>query len=1163
MLKTFYPFRRKHNRFLWFHTCLLALACTLGSWTSKSYAQIDLQKPVSFQIENKSLRQALRVISTETKIQIAFASNLPLDQKISVQARNEPLQDVLSRLLKPLALSYRVVAEHIIIEQPLPRASPPVGAAAQTVTGTVTDTKTNEGLPGVNVLVKGTSIGTQTDVQGRYQIAVPEGSAVLVFTFVGYSAQEITVGSQATINVQLASDAKALGDVVVVGYGAQNSRDVTTAIARVKADAIKDLPVTGVDKALTGKVAGVQVLETSGAPGSGINIRVRGTNSISASNEPLYVVDGIPLSNDVESGVSNRRVNPLNMINTTDIESIEILKDASSTAIYGSRGANGVVLITTKRGTTGKLVFNYDSYYGLQQTTKKIKMLDAYQYAELARDAHNNTYLGFLRTSGKTGSVDDTEAQRIAKGARANSEFLLIPQTLPYLAGTPGLTNTDWQDAIFRNAPMQSHTISASGGSEVARYFVSGNYLDQQGVVIGSDFKKIGSKISIDINYKRLKTGINFLPTYSTYSNIATEGRFRDGNVVSTALQALPIFPVYNADGSFNYDNNTLGYASANPINPVALATLREDNLKQIQLLGNVYAEYSIFKDLSYRVSLGSTFNNFRRNFFRPSTLPTEGRSGASVPSGESNTRSIYNWLVENIATYNKSFGDHTLTALAGFTAQKERDESTQLAGNFPNDLVKTFNSSVTPTIYQSSINEWSLLSYLSRAQYGYKGRYLVSAAVRADGSSRFGPDNKYGYFPSASVGWVVSEEPFMQHVPAISTLKLRASYGISGNFKIGNYEYIGRLRADNYVAGVNEGTLAIGFAPATADNSRLGWEKTAQQNVGLDVGFLKNTFALTVDVYNSNTSDLLLNVPVPEISGLSFLRQNIGKVNNKGIEVSLSTNHQFGAFHLTNSANISANRNRVVDLGGVSQLPLVTLDGGLRYITKVGEPIGSYYTLVKEGVYTQAQIDDPSVPKASNSRAGDFRFKDVNGDGKIDTNDASITGNYNPAYSFGLSSSLEFKGFDFSAIVQGVQGNQVVNLNKRYYASMESYGNNASNALNRWLSNDQPGDGQTQRANRSATGLTSSTSTYHVEDASYVRVRNLTLGFTLPDATSTKLLIKKVRVYATAQNPFSFTKYSGYNPEVSNLNDPQTPGLDYGTYPLAKSFLLGVHVTF
>ena len=518
---------------------------------------------------------------------------------------------------------------------------------------------------------------------------------------------------------------------------------------------------------------------------------------------------------------------------------------------------------------------------------------------------------------------------------------------------------------------------------------------------------------------------------------------------------------------------------------------------------------------------------------------------------------------IENTLNYKKTFRKHNLSALAGYSAQKERDEATFMSGIFPNDLVQTFNSSVTPTTFQTSINEWSLISYLSRIQYSFAGKYLLTGTIRADGSSRFGLNNKFGYFPSVSAGWIVSEENFLKNSKAISSLKLRASYGVSGNFKIGNYEPVARLVADNYVFGVNEGTQNVGFRPTNAENNKLGWEKTQQIDVGVDASFFQNKLNLTVDYYNSNTSDLLLNLPVPEISGFSFLRQNIGKVNNKGLEITVSSNHQLGALKMNNSINYSTNKNVVTDLGGLSQLPLVNLAGGLSYITKVGEPIGSYFTLVKEGVYSQAQIDDPTIPKAPNSAAGDFRFKDVNGDGKIDTNDKDIVGNYAPDFTFGFSSNLEYKNFDFSLSLQGVQGNEVVNLNKRHYDSGESFGGNSITVLNRWISDAQPGDGQTARANRNQTGLSSSTSTYHVEDASYVRIRSITLGYKIPSTITKKLNISNARIYVSTVNPYTFTKYSAYNPETSNSNDPQQPGTDYGTYPLAKSYTLGLHINF
>jgi len=1140
------------------------------SWANIAKAQSILNQEVSIQMNGAKIKSVLSMIEKSVDVKFSYSPQvIQAGHRVTLDAKKVSLGEVLKMILTPNQIKYTVVGNQIILtaqaslpqKEPIPNEEKIDQNVGLEVKGQVIDAENNMPLPGVTVLVKGTSKGANTNSKGEYSTEVPNEKSVLIFSFVGYISQEVIVGNRTQINIGLRTDTKALNEVVVVGYGEQNARDVTTSVGQIKASAIKDMAALGLDKALTGKLAGVQVLETSGAPGSGINIRVRGTNSISAGNEPLYVVDGIPLSNDVENGVGGRRVNPLNMINTADIETVEVLKDASSASIYGSRGANGVVLITTKKGKTGKPSFSYDAYYGTQQVTKKIKMLDAYQWSKMAYDARTNTYLDFLKVNKRTGSASDNNDQRIANGLKANGD-LPIPATFPYLNDTPNLTNTDWQDQIFRNAPLQSHTLSVSGGTDNVRYFASGNYLNQDGVVVGSGFQKFGGKFNLDVTSGKLRAGINVIPTVSTYDNIATEGRWTDENVVSTALISLPIYPAYNPDGSFNFDNAILGYNSAQAINPIALATVKKDKVQQTQLLANFYTEYSITNDLKYKLSVGATLNNFDRNFFRPSTLPFAGVLVAR-PRGEKNTRNITNWLIENTLNYKKTFGKHNLSALAGYSAQKERDESTFMSGIFPNDLVQTFNSTVTPTTFQTSINEWSLISYLSRIQYGFAGKYLLTGTVRADGSSRFGLNNKFGYFPSVSAGWIVSEENFLKNSKSISSLKLRASYGVSGNFKIGNYEPVARLVADNYVFGVNEGTQSVGFRPTNAENNKLGWEKTQQIDVGVDASFFQNKLNLTVDYYNSNTSDLLLNLPVPEISGFSFLRQNIGKVNNKGLEITVSTNHQLGALKMNNSINYSMNRNVVTDLGGLSQLPLVNQAGGLSYITKVGQPIGSYFTLVKEGVYSQAQIDDPTIPKAPNSAAGDFRFKDVNGDGKIDTNDKEIVGNYAPDFTFGFSSNLEYKNFDFNLSLQGVQGNKVVNLNKRHYDSGESFGGNSITVLNRWISDTQPGDGQTARANRNQTGLSSSTSTYHVEDASYVRIRSITLGYKIPNTITKKLNISNARIYVSTVNPYTFTKYSAYNPETSNSNDPQQPGTDYGTYPLAKSYTVGLHINF
>lgn len=1038
---------------------------------------------------------------------------------------------------------------------------------AQTVlTGTVTDAATGEALAGATVQVKATNVGATSDAAGRYRLSVPTGTAspVLVFSFIGYQPAEVTVGNRSVVDARLTAGDNALNEVVVVGYGVQNRRDITTAIGSVRARDLANQPVTSFDQALTGKIAGVQVLQTSGAPGAALAVRVRGVGSISAGNDPLYVIDGIPLSRDTKfaTGSTNTQfpdnpINVLSTINTDDIESIEVLKDASAAAIYGSRGSNGVVLLTTKHGRDGKTVVSYDGYGGAQQVTKKLDLLNAYEYATLNAEGRNNAYLD--RNPGA--SINDPTDVR-QKGVGAPST-VIPPQIVPYLNGQPGLTDTDWQGAIFRTAPIQNHTLSISGGNPNVRYYVSGNYFDQRGVVINSGFKRYSARANVDIKSGRLSVGFNFNPTYARHDLIKGEGPYLGEGVVGLAVQIPPIWPVYNPDGTYNFDGNGWGYGTTSLLNPVALAKEVSDKLSQLRLLGNTYIQYELAKGLTYRLNLGADLNSFQRDYYRPSILEIRDRKGPSVPTGFSRAQQFVDWLVENTLNYNRTIGQHNFSALAGFTAQKDRRTANELtATNFPNDLVQTLNAGQV-TAGSSDIQEWSLLSYLGRVQYDYGGKYLLSAAVRADGSSRFGANNRWGYFPSVSAGWNVTQESFARGSTWLSDLKVRGSYGLTGNFQIPNYGSVSLLNYQNYVLGAE--TIVSGLAPGNSANPNLRWEKTAMLDVGFDAGFFRNRLNLTVDYYNANTSDLLLNVPVPRASGFSTELQNIGKVNNQGFEFTLGTRQTFGRVGWTASANLSTNRNRVRALGPSGD-PIIVSGGvaGAQYITQIGHPIGEYYTMVVNGVFkNQAEVD--AYPHTATTKPGDFRFVDVNGDGKIDfSSDRTTTGSYFPKYIFGFTSNLTYRGFDLGVAVQGVQDNKILNLIRRYIYNEEGNGNQFRGALLRWQSETSPGDGLHNRANRLQTGSNGEISTWHIEDGSYVRIRTLTLGYSLPTALLTRLRLSRARIYVSAQNPFTFTKYSGFNPEVSSRPDSAlSPGEDYGTYPLPRTTSVGLNLSF
>ena len=1038
--------------------------------------------------------------------------------------------------------------------------------AQTTITGSVTDGASGEVLAGSTVQLKGTNAGATTDARGQYRISIPTNAAgpMLVFSFIGYQPLDVAVGNRSVVDVKLTASENALGEVVVVGYGVQNRRDITTAIGSVKARDIANQPVTSFDNALAAKIAGVQVLQTSGAPGAALQVRVRGTGSISAGLDPLYVIDGVPLSRDTKFATGSTSTqfpdNPINVlstINTDDIESIEVLKDASAAAIYGSRGSNGVVLLTTKRGKEGKTTISYDSYVGFQQVNKKLDLLNAYEYATLNAEAKNAAYLD----RNPTGRATDANDVR-NRGVGAPST-LIPPQVTPYLSGQSGLTNTDWQDEIFRSAPIQNHTLSISGGSANVRYYLSGNYFDQQGIVINSGFKRYSARANVDIKSGRLTVGFNLNPTYAHHDLIKAEGPFLADGVIGLAVQIAPIWPVYNANGSYNFDANGWGFGATSILNPVAIANEVSDKLNQLRLLGNAYAQYDITKGLSYRLNIGADVNNFQRDYYRPSTVEIRDRKGPSIPTGFSRTQNYVDWLVEHTLNYNRSFGPHTVTGLAGFSAQKDRRTASELtATNFPNDLVQTLNAGQV-TAGSSDVQEWSLLSYIGRAQYDYNGKYLVSAAVRADGSSRFGAANRWGYFPSVSAGWNISQESFLKSSSWLSDLKLRASYGLTGNFQIPNYGSVSLLNYQNYVLGPE--TIVSGLAPGNSANDKLRWEKTAMLDIGFDANFFRNRLNITADYYNANTSDLLLNVPVPRASGYSTELQNIGKVNNRGFELSIGTQQTFGRLGWTANANIATNRNEVKALGASGD-PIIVSGGvaGAQFITRIGEPIGQYWTMQYDGVFkNQAEVD--AYPKTATTRPGDFRFIDTNGDKRIDfSSDRAVTGSYFPKYTFGFTTRFTYAGFDLGTTIQGVQGNKIMNLIRRYIYNSEGNGNQFRGALDRWQSEANPGSGLVNRANRLSTGSNGEISTWHIESGSYVRIRTITLGYSIPTAVLQRLRVSRARIYASMQNPFTFTKYSGYNPDVSARPDNAlSQGEDYGTYPLARTTSIGINLSF
>ena len=1122
---------------------LLAAVLLVASVTAVSAQQVTVK------LRQVKLVQVLDEISRQTGY--AFYHSRPTvdpDRIVSLDVTDTKLETALDRLFSGTQIGYEIKNQKIYLT-----AKPAVSAPSlqpRTVKGTVTDAA-GEPVIGATVVVKGTTKGASTGLDGGFALDVtPED--VLVVSYIGYDTQEIPVGSRTSFDIQLREEATTLDDVVVIGYGAVKKRDVSTAISSIKAEDIANQPITDFRQSMAGKMPGVQVMQTGGDPEGNVMVRVRGISSATAGNDPLYIVDGVPM----ENGLSN--------LNTNDIESMEVLKDASSAAIYGSRGSNGVILITTKKGKSETIQVTYDGYYGIEQVSKKIDLMNAYQYAQVSKEAHDAAYL------------DQYPGGTAPNGDRPESYMNYPVELVPYLNGEPGLTDTDWQDAIFRTASTTSHNIAISGKGKHVNYFISGNYYYKEGVIINSDFERYSFRMNLDGKYKNFKYGVNFSPSYSKSNKVNASGDYNSGGIVQSALTSCPIWPIYNEDGTFNFQGNgywRIGtdYQHNEILNPVALATLQSEVIDRMSMTGRAFLGYDICKGLSFQTSFGGSFYGAIDNKYRSSELPLRGKAyydAPSNPEGYSSAGFYFNWLIENQLTYDRTFGDHSLNVILVQSAQKETYKTLNVtATDYPNDQNQTIGGG-TVSDGDSKTEQWSLASYLARVQYNYKGKYMLSAAIRADGSSRFGKNNRWGYFPSASAAWRISGEPFFQNAEAlswISDLKIRASYGQTGNFQIGNYRHLATMSGDDYILGTGSGSLVSGYKPSDVENPDLTWEKTSMFNVGADLSLLGGYFNLTAEYYYANTTDMLLEVPIPHLTGYSTTLMNIGKVNNRGWELSATSQHSYAnGISYSLNANWAKNTNEVKALGA-NDTPIIqsgSVDHAY-YITKVGEPIGSYYLLVQDGIFRNEE-DLKAYPHVSTAQPGDFRFVDVDGDGEIDLEkDRTIVGNYMPDFTYGFGGSFGYRGLDFSVAFQGVHGNEILNLNRRYLDNMEGNTNGTTVAFNRWKSPTEIGDGNTNRANRKQTGNNTRTSTWHVEDGSYLRLQNIALGYTLPAKWTRKFYVEKLRIYVSAQNLVTWTDYSGYNPEVSNRTSALTPGEDYGTYPLAKTYMVGLNITF
>lgn len=998
-------------------------------------------------------------------------------------------------------------------------------AQSNRITGTVLD---KDGFPLVSTSVEevGAQNYTTTDFDGNFSLSSKQELPItLKFTMVGFKTQNIQLYeiNEDPLTIILKSD-NLLDEVVIIGYGSQKKGDLTGAVGSVSQELIEQQPVSSLDRAIQGAVAGVQVTQTSGQPGGGVSIRVRGGGSIQGGNEPLYVVDGFPIYNSSSSAgiTSGGDVNALSSINPSDIESIDILKDASATAIYGSRGANGVIIITTKRGKSNKSQITLESSYGLQSLRKKLDLLDAKEFASLRNDAlfDSNPSLG------PNQYLSQAEIDQLGSGV-------------------------DWQDAAFRVAPIQQYQLSILGGTSDVKYSVSGGYFKQDGILIDTDFKRWSTRVNLDIKAtEKLKVGLSFTGN-STNSNIAANPSQGLASSIVTALLSMPpTASIYEADGSYTLRNPYENIIS----NPIATLRQRVNESNGIRLLGTTFAEYSILDNLVFKTSFGLDLNNTKENSFIPSTL-YEG----SLVNGQANigVRNSHSLLNENTLTYTENFNNHSLNVLAGYTTQVFKSDIVRAGSSqFVSNAFEynSLQSGSTPNISFSNRAEWSLVSYLARVNYNYDDRYFLTSSIRTDGSSRFGKNNKWGYFPSVGAAWKISNESFFSPLSnKITDLKLRASFGSTGNQEIGVYQSLSTLTNANYLFGNN---LVTGFTPQGIANDNLGWETTNQFDIGLDLGFFDNKLLFSVDGYYKKTKDLLLNVELPWTSGYATSLQNFGSVENKGIELSVNSVNFDGDFSWDTNFNISFNRNKLLSLGDLAEDSFISGD----YIVKVGQPLGTFYGTVTDGILQTGEEATKGVFTGNaNPKAGDRLYKDINGDGQFTTAaDRTIIGNAQPDYIFGITNNFKWKDFDLSIFFQGSVGNEILNQNLRVLELFNGQQNAMGVARDRWTASNP--SNVIPRAKIDPAPIFSDRL---IEDGTYVRLKNLTFGYTLPNDISKRLKLDSVRFFVTGYNLITWTNYSGFDPEVTSVDNTVSQGTDAGVYPSSRTITTGFKINF
>jgi TonB-linked SusC/RagA family outer membrane protein len=1051
------------------------------------------QTKIDINVNDVSLEELFKEIQKKSEF-IFFYKDDVLNHKVSLNLKKATLSTILDAALANTNLTYTVDYRQVVIKENTDtKTSTKKTQVTQQmpIRGIVVD-ETGAPLIGATIIAKGTTVGVSSDFDGKFELSVPDGITTLVVSYIGYITQEVDIKEKTSVDIIMKPDDTALDEIVIIGYGSEKKSLLTESISFISSNQIKDLHVSSVDGILQGQTSGVQVTQNSGTPGGEMSVRIRGLSSITGSNQPLYIIDGIPVTTGDfgQIGYSGQGSSALTDLNPSDIESISILKDASATAIYGARATNGIVLITTKRGKAQGTVVNVNVSTGLQRAWRQLDMLDSRQWMEYRNDL--------------TGTTVYTQEEM---------DNITI--------------DTDWQDVIFRTAPVNTYEVSAIGGSEKTKFYIGGTYFDQEGILIGTDYNRLNFRVNVDHEISEKVTigtsiGLTYAKTNRVESDQSLHGPLPNG--ISTPA----IYPVYNPDGTYNQDGP---YSNA-----VSIANEAINENYSYRTISNVYLDYDIIDNLVFSTKWGVDFLNFREHAYE-SIKTVQGAKYNGL--GFETYSNVLNIVSNNLLTYKLDFNKQKLEALVGYSFESyEYRDSFIRAQDYANEDLEYINSAATIVSASTSALDAGLESFLGRINYNFDEKYIITLSGRFDSSTKFGENNRTGFFPAASVAWRVKEENFMKNVNVISDLKLRVSYGLTGNDDISPFLYSELYGNTSY-----GGEPAI--YPSNIPNPDLKWETTAQFDVGINLGLFNNRLTLTADYYNKQTSDLLLSRPLPASSGFSSITENVGTIENQGIELSIESQNFIGEnFTWSTQFNISGNRNEVKKL--YNGQPIDDIGRGGNRIME-GQPIGVFYSYKSLGV-------DPST--------GDIVYQDTNFDGVITSEDRTIVGNPHPDFIAGLTNNFGYKGFDLLVFLQASYGNDVFNGSRLFLESLQGGDNQLEVVVNRW---QQPGDiTDIPRATTDpvAASQNKRVSSRFIEDGSYLRFKNVTLGYTIDENAFKKGMFKSVRVYLSAQNLFTFTNYSGLDPEVNYRGDDNAViGTDFFTYPQAQTFTLGVNI--